>query len=164
MLANASKNASGCPEGNRHAALPASFMYGIRVACVDRVRLSVASQGEHVGLLLPPLNRPLRAVDLDEQVVLTAVRNLTGGDGAESAILKANDRVAVIVELPPRLESFQIARDRFGQQAGHVAAEVVGVRRDVAEATRRAGLAGIGSPRGLLLVARLQSRPQPALM
>ena len=65
---------------------------------------------------------------------------------------KRIDGVAVVVELAARLEDLQVATDRVGQQAGHVAGQVVGVRGDVAEAAGRAALGRIGPPGGLLLV------------
>ena len=61
--------------------------------------------------------RALGAVDLDEQVVLAAVADLRGGDGAQRAVLEADHGVAVVVELAALFEDLQVAADRFGQQA-----------------------------------------------
>ena len=68
------------------------------------VRLAVHADEHLVRLFLMPLQRALGAVDLDEHVVLAAVADLRSGDRAQRAVLKANDRRAVVVELPARLE------------------------------------------------------------
>src|SRR6516162_11733979 len=87
----------------------------VRVARVEGVRLAVAADGHHVRLLLPPGERPFRAVDFDEQIVLAAMRNLAGGDRAPRAVCEANDGMSVIVELPAGLEDLEIARDLGGE-------------------------------------------------
>src|SRR5207248_11772476 len=125
------------------------------VAGVDLVRLAVLAHDELVRVLLVPLDRLLRPVDLDEDVVLAAVADLAGGDGAERAVLVPHDRRAVVVERPPRLERLEDAGDLLRQKPGDVAAEVVGVRADVAEAPGRPGLLRVGPPLRLLLVVLL---------
>ena len=136
---------------------------GAGVAGVEGVGLAVAADHHLIGLFLPPLDRPFGAVDFDEQVVLAAVADLAGRDGAQGAVFEADRGMAVVVELATGLENLQVATDRFGEQAGHVAGQIVGVRADVAEAAGRAAAGRIGSPGGLLLVFAFQPRPQPAL-
>ncbi len=98
--------------------MPASFRYGAPVARVDRVRLAVAADDHLVRLFLVPLERALRAVDLDQQVVLAAVADLRGRDGAERAVLEADHGGAVVVELAgPARTIFRWQLDLLGQQA-----------------------------------------------
>src|SRR5262249_11484780 len=83
--------------------------------------------------LLMPLQRALRAVHLDPQLVLPAVRDLRRRHGAEGAVLVADGGDAVVVQGSALLERLEHTRHLIGQQAGDVAADVVGVRADVAE-------------------------------
>ena len=95
----------GWPLGRRQAALPGVVHErGVRVARVERVRLAVAAEPHLVRLFLMPFERALRAVDFDPQIVLAAVADLRGGDRAQRAVLEADDRRAVVVELAARLE------------------------------------------------------------
>ena len=48
------------------------------------MRLAVAADEHLVRLFLMPFERALRAVDFDEQVVLAAVADLRGRDGAQA--------------------------------------------------------------------------------
>src|SRR5262249_46698935 len=81
----------------------------------------------------------------------------------ERTVVEADGGDAVVVKRPTGLERLQETGDLLGQEPGDVAAEVVGVRADVAEAARGAGLLRVGTPLGLLLVGRLEPRAQPAL-
>src|SRR6266852_27012 len=98
-----------------------------------------------------PFQSALGAVYLDPQVVLASVRNLRGGDGAEGALLIANGGDAIVIQRPPSLEGLEQAGNLVGQQASDEAAEVVGVRADVAEAAGRPGALRVGAPAGLFL-------------
>jgi len=71
--------------------------------------------------------------------------------------------VAVIVERPAGHEDPQVGADLLAREPGHVAAEVVGVGADVAEAAGGTAPGGIGAPGRLLLPLALEPRPQPPL-
>src|SRR5207302_7761691 len=86
----------------------------------------------------------------------------------EGAVGVADGGGAVVVQLPAGLERPEQARHLLGDEAGDEAAEVVGVRADVAEAAGGAGALGVGAPARLLLAALilaalLQPGAQPAL-
>ena len=136
---------------------------GVRVAGVDRMRLAVAADEHLVRLFLLPSSAPLvPSISMNRSfsrpwLICEAVTR------AQRAVLEADHGVAVVVELAAGLEDLQVATDRLGQQAGHVAGQVVGVRADVAEAAGRAALGRIGAPGGLLLVFAFQPGAQPAL-
>ena len=91
------------------------------------------------------------------------MRDLRRRHRAQGAVLIADDRRAVVVELAAGLEGLEVAGNLVGEQAGDEAAEVVGVGADVAEAAGRPGALRVGAPAGLLLAFLLQPRPQPAL-
>src|SRR5579863_2546807 len=135
----------------------------IGIASVQRVRLAVTANDHDVRFLLPPGDRALCAVNLDEQVVLAAVRNLTGRHGSQATVFETNHSMAVIVELSSRLEDFQIARDLGWNQPRHVTGQIVGVSGDVAEATGRSRFTWVSAPRSLLLSPRFEPRTEPAL-
>src|SRR6185369_2633391 len=101
---------------------------------VEGMRLPIAADDHHVWLFLPPGQRPLCSVDFNEQIVLAPVRDLTGRDRAQGAVLESNDGRAVVVELPALLENLQAARHFGGNQPGHVTSQIVSVRADVAKA------------------------------
>src|SRR5207248_4746575 len=105
----------------------------------------------------------LGPVDLDEQVVLPAVADLAGRDGAQRPVLVADRGDAVVVELAALGEGLEQAANLLRPQPGDVPAEVVGVGADVAEAPGGPALARVGPPRRLLLVALLQPGPEPPL-
>src|SRR6185503_19955198 len=136
---------------------------GVGIPREHPVGLAVGPDDHHVRLLLPPGEGPLGAVDFNEQVVFAAVADLRGGDRAESHVFELDDRGAVVVERAAGLEGLEVAANLVGEEAGHVAGQVVSVRGDVAEAAGRPALGRVGPPRGLLLVGELQPRPEPAL-
>ena len=135
----------------------------VRVPRVQRMRMTIAAHHHDVRLFLPPAERPLRAIDLDEQVILPPVRDLAGGHCSQGPSLEADHGVAVVVESAAGLEHLQVRRDPIGQQPGHIAGQVVGVGGDVAEAASTSRLGRIGPPGGLLLPLRLQPASEPAL-
>ena len=133
------------------------------IAGIEAMGLAVSANDHHVRLFLPPLQRALGAVDFNEQIVLAAMADLRRGHRSQGAVVEADHGRAVIVERPAGLERLQVRADIGWNQAGHVACQVVRMGRDIAEASRRAALRGIGPPRRLLLFAQLQPRAQPTL-
>ena len=72
----------------------------------------------------------------------------------DRVLMKERRQSLELVRLPGRVETLDDAPGfaLCGGQAGHVAAQVVGVRGDIAEASGGAALFGIGAPGGLLLI------------
>ena len=81
----------------------------VRIASVERMRMTVATQRQNVRFFLSPLDRALRTVDFDGDVVFATVRNLAGSDRTETAVFKANNRVSVVIKLATRFERLQVA-------------------------------------------------------
>lgn len=65
------------------------------------MRLAVRPDDKGVRLFLSPLNRPLRPVDFNEQIVLAAMTDLRSGHRAERAVLELNEGRAVIIDARP---------------------------------------------------------------
>ena len=70
-------------------ATEASFFAPLCLRPPDEV-LHVGAVGV-TAVVLPPGESALRAIDFDEQVILAAVRNLTCGDGHQTAVFELND-------------------------------------------------------------------------
>src|SRR5579883_500436 len=96
----------GMPAGNARRAAGQIAQIRSAGARVNLVRLAVNAQQHLVWLLLVPFESPLGAVDFDPQIIFTAVGNLRSGDGAESAVVVADNGGPIIVECSPRLENF----------------------------------------------------------
>lgn len=138
-------------------------MGSVGISRVDRMWLAVTAERHFIRVFLSPGEGSLRTIDFDEQIVLAAVRNLAGGYRANSAVFEANDRVAIVVQLPAFLERFQVARHFDRQQSGHISSQIVRVSSDIAEASGGSRFRGVCSPRRLFLVGRFETGSQPAL-
>ena len=167
MLANASKNAFGVAARQAaRRAVPSAPRYGAagrgcRCWCglpLLRTIILFGSSWCHSSAPLVPSISIHRSFS-------RPWRDLRGGDGAQRAVLEADDGGAVVVERAARRRtSSSWQRDLLGQQAGDEAAEVVGVRADVAEAAGGAGAAsGRCASSACFWSLAFEPRAQPAL-
>src|SRR5688572_19955904 len=136
----------------------------IRAATADQLgRLVRVLDPQRVRLLLVPVETGGIAVDAQAQVVLVARADLARDEHAARAVVEAQERGAVVVELAARDDAVQVRTELRRAQIRDELGEMKRVHADVAHAARESRALRIEPPYRLFLAAALDRLGKPAL-
>src|SRR6266478_3854984 len=126
-------------------------------------RLPIRSKPQIIRILLPPLDSRLLPINPQAQVVLVSGSHLARPQHSSRAALKSQEHLYVVIEPPPRHKNGHVGRHLIAAQSRHKTRDVISVRSDIPQGTRRSALRGIGAPNGLFLPSSLNRGGQPVL-